>query len=177
MRSIPTLVAILASAGLTMACNSHSVLTPTTARTEESMASPRETTDAFTAEYNAHHWAKAAEFYRSDVVLVTPDAGELRGRAQAAEYLRGFLEAFPDARVEVVRKHDAGATTIDEWIFHGTHTGPLLLPSGESLPATGKRVAVRGVDIVTYDGGAIASHHMFFDQVQFLVALGLMPSS
>jgi ketosteroid isomerase-like protein len=140
------------------------------------MTSPRAVTDAFTAAYNAHQVTRAAEYYRPDVVLSTPDAGELMGREQAAEYLRASLEAFPDARVEVLVKHDSGDTTIDEWTFHGTHTGPLPLPSGETLPATGRRVSVRGVDVVTHAGGGIASHRMYFDQVQFPSALGLVPA-
>jgi uncharacterized protein (TIGR02246 family) len=142
---------------------------------EVTMPTPRELTDAITTAYNAHQTSRLAEFFRPDIVLVAPDAGELKGREQVAEYHRAFLEAFPDAKVEVVSKHDCGQTTIDEWIFHGTHTGPLSLPGGDTIPATGKRVSVRGVDVVSYAGGAIASHHAYFDQVQFLTALGLMP--
>lgn len=139
------------------------------------MATPRETTDAFTRAYNAHQLPEATALYRPDVVLVTPDAGKLKGREEAAEYLRGFLQAFPDARVEVAVKHDSGDTTIDEWIFHGTHTGPLPTPTGEPLGPTGKRVAIRGVDVVTSAGGAIATHRMYFDQLELLSALGLAP--
>jgi hypothetical protein len=142
---------------------------------EVRMPTPRELTDAITTAYNAHQLSRLVQFFRPDIVLITPDVGELKGREQAAEYHRNFLEAFPDATVEVVAKHDAGDTTIDEWIFHGTHTGPLPLPSGETLPATGKRVAVRGVDVVSYAGGAVATHHAYFDQAQLLTALGLMP--
>ena len=139
------------------------------------MAVPRELTNAITTAYNAHELSKVVQFFKPDIVLITPDAGELKGREQAAEYHRTFLQAFPDATVEVVAKHDAGDTTIDEWIFYGTHTGPLQVPSGETIPATGKRISVRGVDVVSYAGGAVARHHMYFDQVQFLTALGLMP--
>jgi hypothetical protein len=139
------------------------------------MTTPREISDAFTKAYNAHQPTQAAAYYRPDVVLVTPDAGKLKGREEAAEYLRGFLAGFPDARVEVVVKHDAGDTTIDEWIFHGTHTGPLPTLNGEPLAPTGKRVSVRGVDVVTYASGAIATHRMYFDQLEFLTALGLVP--
>jgi hypothetical protein len=142
---------------------------------EVNMPTPRELTDAITTAYNAHQLPKLTEFFRPDIVLITPDAGEVKGREQVAEYHRVFLQAFPDAKVEAVAKHDSGDTTIDEWIFHGTHTGPLSLPSGETIPPTGKRVSVRGVDVVSYAGGAIATHHMYFDQVQFLTALGLMP--
>ena len=139
------------------------------------MATPRELTNAITTAYNAHELSKVVQFFKPDIVLMTPDAGALRGREQATEYHRTFLQAFPDAKVEVVAKHDAGDTTIDEWIFHGTHTGPLALPSGETIPATGKRVSVRGVDVVSYAGGGVATYHAYFDQVQFLTALGLMP--
>ena len=139
------------------------------------MPTPRELTDTITTAYNAHQLSRLVEFFRPDIVVITPDAGELKGREQAAEYHRALLQAFPDARLEVVAKHDAGDTTIDEWIFHGTHTGPLPLPSGETLPATGRRVAVRGVDVVSYAGGAVATHHAYFDQAQLLTALGLMP--
>jgi ketosteroid isomerase-like protein len=142
---------------------------------EGSMPTPRELTDAITTAYNAHQLFRLAEFFRPDIVLVVPDAGELKGRQQVAEYHRAFLQAFPDAKIEVEAKHDSGDTTIDEWTFHGTHTGPLSLPSGETIPPTGKHVSVRGVDVVSYAGGAVASHHAYFDQLQFLTALGLMP--
>jgi uncharacterized protein (TIGR02246 family) len=115
---------------------------------EGSMPTPRELTDAITTAYNAHQLSRLAEFFRPDIVLVAPDAGELKGREQVAEYHRAFLQAFPDATVEVVAKHDSGDTTIDEWIVQATHTGPLSLPGGETIPATGRRVSVRGVDVV-----------------------------
>jgi hypothetical protein len=144
-------------------------------QTEGNMPTPRELTDAINAAYNAHQLPQLVEYFRPDIVLIAPDAGELKGREQVTEYHRTFLQAFPDARVEVVAKHASGDTTIDEWVFHGTHTGPLSLPSGETVPATGKRISVRGVDVVSYTGGAVARHHAYFDQVQFLTALGLMP--
>src|SRR5688572_30840092 len=103
------------------------------------MKSPREMSEAFTAAFNAHDLKKAAELYRPDVVFTSPDAGELKGREQVLEYFRIFLQAFPDTRIEVLAKHEAGETIIDEWIYRGTHTGPLVLPSGETIPATGKR--------------------------------------
>jgi hypothetical protein len=142
---------------------------------EVSMPTPRELTDAITTAYNAHQLPQVAKFFRPDIVLISPDAGELKGREQVTEYHRAFLQAFPDAAIEVVAKHDSGETTIDEYIFHGTHTGSLSLPSGETIPATGKRISVRGVDIVSYASGAVATHHAYFDQVEFLTALGLAP--
>jgi uncharacterized protein (TIGR02246 family) len=143
-------------------------------RNSAAKPAPRETTDAFTAAYNAHDLSVATGLYRPDVVFVAPD-DELKGREQVGEYLRAFLEAFPDGMVEVLARHDSGDSTIDEWVFHGTHTGPLPTPTGETIPPTGARVSVRGVDIQTHESGGIAAHHTYFDQVQFLTQLGLLP--
>jgi uncharacterized protein (TIGR02246 family) len=138
--------------------------------------SPRERADSSTAAYNAGDLTLLAGFYLPEALFVAPDA-ELKGREQVAEYFRAFLEAFPDGYAEVVSRHDAGATTIDEWVFHGTHTGPLPTPTGETIPPTGARVSVRGVDIQTHRNGGVARHHTYFDQVQFLTQLGLMPEA
>ena len=137
--------------------------------------SPRGAADAGLEAFNARDLETLAGLYRPDVVLVTPDAGELKGREQAAEYHRGFMQAFPDGTTEVVAKHDAGIVTIDEWIFRGTNSGPLSTASGEVLPPTGRRVSVRGVDIQTHGAGSVSAHHIYFDQVEFLTQLGLMP--
>lgn len=138
--------------------------------------SPRERAEASTNAFNAHDLETVAGFYLPDVVLVAPDA-ELKGREEVSEYFRAFLDAFPDGQVEVTARHDAGDSTIDEWIFHGTHTGPLPTPSGATVPPTGRRVSVRGVDLQTHRNGGVARHHTYFDQFQLLGQLGLMPEA
>jgi uncharacterized protein (TIGR02246 family) len=137
--------------------------------------SPREAADAGLEAFNARDLEALAALYRPDAVIVTPDAGELKGREQVAEYHRGFIQAFPDGTTEVVAKHDAGNITIDEWIFRGTNSGPLPAPSGEIVPPTGRRVSVRGVDVQTHGAGGVSAHHIYFDQIEFLTQLGLMP--
>ena len=139
------------------------------------MATPGQTVHEAIAAFNAHDLPKVAGFYRPDVVLVTPDAGELKGREQAVEWERGFIEAFPDVSIEITASYESGDTAIVEWVFHGTNTGPLPLPGGETLPATGKQVSVRGTDIATVVDGAVASLHTYWDQVELLTQLGLMP--
>lgn len=137
---------------------------------------PRARTDASTAAFNAHDLTQAARYFLPEVVFVAPDA-ELKGREQVVEYFRGYLEAFPDGTADVVVRHDSGDTTVDEWVFHGTHTGPLPTPTGEMVPPTGARVSVRGVDIQTHRDGGIADQRTYFDQVQFLTQLGLIPDA
>jgi ketosteroid isomerase-like protein len=113
--------------------------------------------------------------YADDATAVTPDAGELQGREAIIEWIGQFTEALPDARWESLYKHEMGDTAIDEGFVVGTNTGPLRLPTGETLPATGKRLRVRGTDAATVQNGRISSHRFYYDQMEFLTQLGLAP--
>ena len=141
------------------------------------MATPRVTAHAAIAAWNARDLAKLAGLYRPDVVLVNPDAGELKGREQAIERDRVFMEAFPNAEMEIAASYESGDTAILEWVFVGTNTGPLPLPSGETFPATGKGVSVRGADVARVQDGALLSVHSYYDQVELMTQLGLMPKA
>jgi ketosteroid isomerase-like protein len=113
--------------------------------------------------------------YADEATAVTPDAGELQGREAIISWIAQFTDALPDARWESVYKHEAGDTAIDEGYVVGTNTGPLQLPTGETLPATGKQVRVRGTDAARVQNGRITSHRFYYDQMEFLSQLGLTP--
>lgn len=113
--------------------------------------------------------------YAPDAVFETPDAGTLNGRDAIIGYLLQFAQAFPDASWESRHEHEAGDSAVDEGYFVGTHTGPLVAPTGETIDATGKRVRVRECDVATVSGGRVTSHRFYFDQMEFLGQLGLVP--
>ena len=119
----------------------------------------------------------AAECYSTDAVAVTPDQGELSGRDAIAEYLSQLTDSFSDLRYEYVAKHESGNVAIDEGYVVGTNTGPLPMPSGETVPATGKQIRVRSCDVVTVEGGMATNHRFYFDQMEFLNQLGLLPET
>jgi ketosteroid isomerase-like protein len=119
----------------------------------------------------------AANLYAPDAVMVTPDQGEIRGREQIVQYIKEINDAFPDNTYEPAYKHESGDTAIDEGYFVGTHTAPLPLPTGESVPATGRAVRLRSCDIATVQNGVITSHRFYFDQMDFLGQLGLLPET
>jgi ketosteroid isomerase-like protein len=115
--------------------------------------------------------------YADDATMVTPDAGEIRGREAIGEYLATFSQAFPDASWEALSQLEVGNTAMDEGWFIGTHTAPLATPTGETIPATGKRVRIRECDVATVENGRITSHRFYFDQMEFLEQLGLAPEA
>jgi ketosteroid isomerase-like protein len=139
------------------------------------MGAARETIDKMTAAMVSHDVAALATVYAEDAVAVTPDEGELKGRNEIVRYLGGLLSAIPDFAWEPLAEHESGDTSIDEGWVVGTNTGPLPLPDGSIMPATGRAVRVRGCDIATVENGVIVRHHFYYDQMELLTQLGLMP--
>lgn len=139
------------------------------------MGAARETIDRMTAAMVNHNLAALAAAYAEDAVAVTPDEGELKGRDEIVRYLGGFLSAIPDFTWEPLAEHESGDTSIDEGWVVGTNTGPLSLPDGSIMPATGRAIRVRGCDIATVADGVIVRHHFYYDQMELLTQLGLAP--
>jgi len=57
------------------------------------------------------------------------------------------------------------------WNFSGVHTGVFF-----GIPATGKTVSIDGVTLVRMSNGKIAEERDFFDNLDFMAQLGLMPA-
>lgn len=139
------------------------------------MGEARELLDRLTASAMEDHDVSATVgYYSDDAVVVTPDAGEVKGRQQIADYWRQFIDGFPDARWEEISKVESGNRAVDEGYFIGTNTGSLQLPTGESMEATGKQVKLRSVDIATVEDGKITEHHLYYDELDFQRQLGLI---
>jgi ketosteroid isomerase-like protein len=139
------------------------------------MGEAREVLDRITEAVFSKDLEAMKAVYAPDAVAETPDQGTINGRDGIAEYLDGFVKAFPDASFESTHKHEAGDTAIDEGYFVGTHTGPLEGPGGETIEGTGKKVRLRECDIATVEGGVATSHRFYFDNPEFLEQLGLAP--
>ena len=136
------------------------------------MGQAREIMDRITAAVMAGDVEALNRLYAEDAVAETPDSGRLEGRAAIVEYLLATARAFPDTSFDL-DKLEAGDTAIDVGYLMGTHTGPLISPSGE-IPATGRAVRIRECDVLTVRDGVATSHLFYFDQLEFLLQLGLV---
>jgi predicted ester cyclase len=68
-----------------------------------------------------------------------------------------------------------GDTFADEWSFVATHTGPFRLPDGTELAPTGKRVELRGMELVEVRDGKIVVDNLYYDNMAVMAQLGLIP--
>jgi hypothetical protein len=50
-------------------------------------------------------------------------------------------------------------------------------PAKTYRPPTGKQIRMRSCDIAHVERGLITTHHFYFDQMEFLGQLGLLPES
>ena len=139
------------------------------------MGEARETMDRVTQAAMSGDVETLRGLYAEDAVIETPDQGTITGRDAIVEWISGFQKAFPDLTYEPLNEYEIGNTAIDEGAVSGTHTGPLETPTGETVPPTGKRVRVRETDLATVENGKVTSHRFYFDQMEFLAQLGLVP--
>ena len=70
---------------------------------------------------------------------------------------------------------EQGDDFADEWTFVGTHTGPLSLPDGTDVPPSGKRLEIRGMELVKVREGKIVVDNLYYDTSAVAVQLGLVP--
>ena len=130
--------------------------------------------DRYVELYNEGDLGGVMDLYADDAVQVMPD-GTFEGRSVIGERLAKELTAFPDLHHRVVSFVEQEDAFADEWVFVGTHTGPLVLPDGTELPPTGKRVEVRGMELVELRDGKIVVDNLYYDNLPIAAQLGLLP--
>jgi len=108
------------------------------------------------------------EAYAPDVVLHT--VPETKGAANAKAYYANYVTGFSDREFIVKEIFAQGNKLTKYWIFKGKHTGDFF-----GIPATGKTISVEGCTIATIINGKITEERDFFDNLEFLRQLGLMP--
>lgn len=123
--------------------------------------------------FNAHDATALTANEAPDIEFEAPGV-KLRGRQQVAEFFATYWLAFPDAKVTVRNQVIDGLTVVSENLLIGIHSGPLRTPNGDIAP-TGRRVESRGIVVQRVQAGLVASEHLYFDQLEMLGQLGVLP--
>jgi steroid delta-isomerase-like uncharacterized protein len=143
-------------------------------REEKTVANNRSLLERYVERYNAGDLDTVMGLYAEDAVQRMHD-GTFAGRAAIRERLARDLTACPDAIYTVGSFVEQGDSFADEWTFAGTHTGPFLLPDGTQLPPTGKRVEIKGMELVQVRDGKIVIDNLYYDAMAILAQFGLIP--
>ena len=119
-----------------------------------------------------------ATLYADDVVYEAPGGQRISGLADLKEkYFDALVTAAPDRSSRDIVLFADGEHVVEQARYVGTHTGPLRSPDGMEIPPTGKRFDFPFVGIFHVQGGKIRSIRIFYDQIELLGQLGLMPGA
>ena len=138
------------------------------------MADARQVGADFVAAFNAHDETRIRELNGENTILEAPGDVHVEGREAATQYAMAWLRAFPDATITVTNELASGDWVAQEFIFEGTHEDTLSGPGGD-IPAMHRHLKGRGVQIFRVEGDAVVDTRLYFDQVQVMTQLGLMP--
>jgi predicted ester cyclase len=116
---------------------------------------------------------RAADPWSADAEMIAPGA-QVSGRDNVIGFIAVFQEAFSDLRLEIKQLVSDGSAAAAEGIVAGTHDGVLHTPKGDVEP-TGRALALLWAARYVTDGETLKSEHLFFDQMDFLGQLGLLP--
>lgn len=138
------------------------------------MAGNWELLEYYVERYNGKDLDAVMDLYAEDAVQLMPE-GLFEGRSAIRERLARDLDACSDIAHRVESFVEQGDSFADEWTFVGTHTGPFPLPDGGQVPPTGKRLEIRGMELVVLRDGKIVVDNLYYDNVAVLAQLGLVP--
>ena len=140
------------------------------------MAEARQVAAAFVQAFNAHDEDGIRRLNGEDTVFEAPGDVRVEGREASTQYAMTWLRAFPDAKLIVHNELAAGDWVVQEFTFEGTHEDTLLGPAGE-IPATYRHLKGRGAQFLRVKDGEIVDTRLYFDQVQVMTQLGLLPDT
>ena len=111
--------------------------------------------------------ATGAPGYVDDFVAI----GEKRGHDAVRAFFRELFAAFPDFTMTVDRVVADDTSAVVQWHAAGTFTGGPF----QGIAPTGRRVDIRGVDVMEIADGLIQHNTIYYDGATFARQIGLLP--
>lgn len=115
-----------------------------------------------------------AELYTDDVKGWAP-ALSVSSAAELAVEFEDRDGVFSDIDLAVSPLDVGGDRAAVEWIVTFTHSGPLEVDDDLVIDPTGLRLTLHGVTIAEFDGDKIRSFRQYWDEVELLEQLALLP--
>lgn len=109
--------------------------------------------------------------WRADAVDDLVPLGPLRGTDEIAAFFRELFAAVPDIETTVTRVVAGESQAAVEWRMTGHFTGGPF----QGVDPTGRRVDMRGLDLLEIEDGEIVGNTAYYDGMTFARQIGLMP--
>jgi len=144
--------------------------TPTTKLTPKQLI---EAAKAPLMAYNAKDWDKVRHSVTTNFIYdeVGTDR-KTQGVDKVISMWKEWAVALPDSKATINASHVSGSTVVLEVTWTGTHSGSLNLPKGP-VAGTGKRINMRGAQVLEITGGKVSTQRHYFDMATMLNQLGI----
>ena len=122
--------------------------------------------------YNEKDWDRARAAFGPEIVyeeLATHR--KLKGADDVLTAWKGWATAIPDSRATFNSEFVSGNTAVLEITWKGTHSGPLNTGERE-IPASGKKIELRAVQVVDVADDRVKSVRQYFDMGTLLRQIG-----
>jgi steroid delta-isomerase-like uncharacterized protein len=120
---------------------------------------------------NRRDIARFREMLHPDYTYTGADGVELQGPDAGVAQVEGFVNAFPDLRLDLTHHYPCGDVSVIEFRGRGTHQAEL-----EGIPATGKSLDVVVCDLIEVRDGKVYREREYYDQMTIMQQLGVMPT-
>jgi predicted ester cyclase len=140
------------------------------------MQEVKETSDRFVTAFNAHDEDGLKAVHADHIKFNAPGGFKATNAKDALAYATTWQKAFPDGKMKVRSEIISAPWVVQEVEMTGTHTGPLESPTGTIAP-TYKKVQGYGVQLLRVENGKIVEARLYFDQLDQMNQLGLIPQT
>ena len=120
----------------------------------------------------ARDTAAMVEHWEPEGVADIVPYGILRGQSEIAAFFRGLFGALPDLETSVERVAATAHLAAVEWRMGGHFTGAAFM----DLEPTGRRIDIRGFDLIEIEDGQIVGNTAYYDGASFARQVGVLPS-
>jgi len=132
------------------------------------MPSAHQLADRYVEMINTHDPDAVDLFVAED--YVNHNAFVADGREANRQFWTVFFAGLPDVRVTMEDLVVAGDRVVGRFVYRGTHTGDLM-----GIPATGKPVEMRSIDIWRVQNGMFVEHWDELNLMQVFQQIGALP--
>jgi steroid delta-isomerase-like uncharacterized protein len=129
---------------------------------------PRALAETFVTMLNEHDPNLVDQFVARDYINHNVFVGD--GREANRRFWAAFFTALPDVTATMEDLVIARDRVAGRFCYRGTHTGEFL-----GIPATGRKVEMRSIDIWRVEDGMFAEHWDELNTLQLLQQMGVVP--
>lgn len=98
--------------------------------------------------------------------------GIFRGREAIRQFFIELFAAVPDFAMTVERVVADGETAVVQWQATGSFTGQPF----QGIQATGRRIELKGVDVMQIRDGLMRYNTIYYDGASFARQIGMLPA-